>query len=128
MRMDGARLGGTQVSSQGPARKSNRAGGAPARRFCEQLPRTVYLDLRPLRPLSSLYLARFVHFIEPKERAMKQDVLAISGGMVALGAVVWMFWGNPVNVTRAPVGEQQLGSDPGLKLVSERSPYMRTER
>ena len=59
---------------------------------------------------------------------MKHDVLAISGGMVALGAVLWIFWGNPVNVKRTPASYQKLGSDSALKLVSERSPYMRTER
>jgi hypothetical protein len=59
---------------------------------------------------------------------MKRDILAISGGMIAFGAVLWIFWGNPVNAPRAPVGHQELAADPALKLVSERSPYMRTER
>jgi hypothetical protein len=63
-----------------------------------------------------------------KERAMKRDILAISGGTLALGAVLWIFWGNPVNAPRAPGDHQQLAADPALKLVSERSPYMRTER
>jgi hypothetical protein len=26
---------------------------------------------------------------------MKRDVLVISGGMLAVGVVVWAFWGNP---------------------------------
>ena len=59
---------------------------------------------------------------------MKQDVLAISGGMVALGAILWIFWGNPAHVPRVRFESQALAVDPGLKLVSERSPYMRTER
>jgi hypothetical protein len=60
---------------------------------------------------------------------MKRDILAISGGMIALGAVMWIFWGNPVNAPpRAPIGHQDLAADPALKLVSEHSPYMRTER
>jgi hypothetical protein len=59
---------------------------------------------------------------------MKQDVLAISGGMIAVAVVLWIFWGNPANVKRTPASYQELGSDPALKLVSERSPYMRTER
>jgi hypothetical protein len=59
---------------------------------------------------------------------MKRDVLAISGGMITLGAVIWIFWGNPEHVPRIHAGSQELGADPALKLVSERSPYMRTER
>lgn len=30
-----------------------------------------------------------------REGAMKRDVLVISGGMLAVGVVVWAFWGNP---------------------------------
>jgi hypothetical protein len=59
---------------------------------------------------------------------MKRDVLAISGGMLTLGTVLWIFWGNPGHVPRAHIDSQALAVDPGLKLVSERSPYMRTER
>ena len=59
---------------------------------------------------------------------MKRDIFAISGGMIALGAVLWMFWGNPVHVPRMHPGHQELASDPALKLISEQSPYMRTER
>jgi hypothetical protein len=62
------------------------------------------------------------------ERAMKRDVLAISGGMLGLGAVIWIFWGNPQPAPRAHVASQALAVDPALKLVSERSPYMRNER
>jgi hypothetical protein len=68
------------------------------------------------------------------ERAMKRDVLAISGGMLGLGAVVWVFWGNPEPAprtqmgSRANAGAQELAADPALKLVTERSPYMRNER
>jgi hypothetical protein len=59
---------------------------------------------------------------------MKWDLLAISGGLIAFGAVVWTFWGNPETVTRAQPVHQELAADPDLKLISERSPYMRTER
>jgi hypothetical protein len=60
---------------------------------------------------------------------MKRDILAIGGGMIALGAVMWIFWGNPVSTPRTQVGQQQqLAADPALKLVSEHSPYMRNER
>jgi len=62
------------------------------------------------------------------ERAMKRDVLAISGGMLGLGAVVWIFWGNPEPAPRAQVAAQALEVDPALKLITERSPYMRSER
>jgi hypothetical protein len=68
------------------------------------------------------------------ERAMNRDVLAISGGMLGLGAVIWVFWGNPEPAprtqmgSRIPPGAQELAADPALKLVTERSPYMRTER
>jgi hypothetical protein len=59
---------------------------------------------------------------------MTRDILAISSGIIGLGAVLWIFWGNPSNLTRTPARFQELGADPALKLVSERSPYMRTER
>ena len=59
---------------------------------------------------------------------MKRDILAISGGMIALGAVMWTYWGNPVSAPRTPIVHQELAADPDLKLVTERSPYMRTER
>ena len=59
---------------------------------------------------------------------MKRDVLAISGGMLGLGAVVWIFWGNPEPAPRAQVAAKALEVDPALKLITERSPYMRSER
>jgi hypothetical protein len=59
---------------------------------------------------------------------MKRDILAISGATIALGAVLWIFWGNAPGAPRQHVGDQQLAADPALKLVSERSPYMRNER
>jgi hypothetical protein len=59
---------------------------------------------------------------------MKRDILAISVGMIALGAVMWIYWGNPVNPPRTQVTQPQLVADPDLKLISERSPYMRNER
>lgn len=65
---------------------------------------------------------------------MKRDILAISGGMLGLGAVLWIFWGNPQHAPRSHVGySMHVGSedpaaDPALKLITERSPYMRNER
>jgi hypothetical protein len=45
---------------------------------------------------------------------MKQDLFIVGGGIVAFGLAIWGLWGNP---RHSP-----------LKIVSERSPYMRTER
>ena len=59
---------------------------------------------------------------------MKRDILAISGGMIALGAVMWIYWGNPASPPRTQIVHQELAADPDLKLISERSPFMRTER
>jgi hypothetical protein len=40
----------------------------------------------------------------------------------------WALWGNPYSsVPRMHTG-QSIAADPNLKLVSERSPYMRNER
>ena len=47
--------------------------------------------------------------------------------MLAVGATVWAFWGNPDYPPRLRTA-QEIKTDPNLKLVSERSPYMRTER
>jgi hypothetical protein len=56
-----------------------------------------------------------------------RDLLVISGGMLAVGVVVWAFWGHPESVSGMHP-TQVMKSDAELKLVSERSPYMRTER
>jgi hypothetical protein len=56
---------------------------------------------------------------------MKRDLSIISGGILAFGAVLWTLWGNPEPHLHAA---QALQADPNLKLVSEGSPYMRTER
>ncbi len=47
--------------------------------------------------------------------------------MLAVGAVVWTFWGNP-QTAPPPHTVQEMGAEPELKPVSERSPYMRTQR
>lgn len=59
---------------------------------------------------------------------MRRDLLAISGGILTAGAIVWGFWGNPENVPRMPTVLAMDRADPDLRLVSERSPYMRNER
>jgi hypothetical protein len=58
---------------------------------------------------------------------MKRDLLVMSGGILALGLVMWTFWGNPGATPRMHT-VQTLNQDPNVKLVSEQSPYMRTER
>jgi hypothetical protein len=62
-----------------------------------------------------------------REIAMKRDIGVMSGAILAIGAVVWAFWGNPDASNRTNV-TRKLDVAPELKLVSERSPYMRTER
>ena len=58
---------------------------------------------------------------------MRRDLLAISGGILVVGVIAWVFWGNPENVPRMHT-VQAMAADPDLRLVSERSPYMRNER
>ncbi len=59
---------------------------------------------------------------------MKRDLWLIGSGVLAVGVTVWIFWGNPENVPRMHAVAQAMNADPALKLVSERSPYMRNER
>jgi hypothetical protein len=60
---------------------------------------------------------------------MGRDILVMSGASLALGLISWAFWGNPPMSAepRLPAA-QSLNQDPNLKLVSEQSPYMRSER
>jgi hypothetical protein len=60
---------------------------------------------------------------------MRQDLLLVAGGIVATGLTMWGFLGNPPKHSASRlVVVQQLDADPELKAVSERSPYMRSER
>jgi hypothetical protein len=53
----------------------------------------------------------------------------ISGATLAIGMIMWAFAGNPESASRARTsGSQKMDIAPELKLVSERSPYMRSER
>ena len=91
--------------------------GAPLRRTAVEL-----------LVLSQAEVASFVHPLKPTgEDAMKYDLLVISGGMLAVGIVIWGFLGNPSHVPRMHAA-QEMKADPNLKLISEQSPYMRTER
>jgi hypothetical protein len=58
---------------------------------------------------------------------MKRDIGVISGATLAIGMIMWAFVGNPESTSRARV-TQKMDVAPELKLVSERSPYMRSER
>ncbi len=60
---------------------------------------------------------------------MRQDLMIVAGGIIATGLTAWSLWGNPPKHS-APrlLAVQQLDADPDLKTVSERSPFMRSER
>jgi hypothetical protein len=60
---------------------------------------------------------------------MGRDILIMSGATLALGFIGWAFWGNPPMSAEPRLSTaQSLNQDPDLKLISEQSPYMRTER
>jgi hypothetical protein len=58
---------------------------------------------------------------------MKRDFLVISAGMFAVYAALSTFWSGPDKPPRMHT-IQQMDAAPELELVSEQSPYMRTER
>jgi hypothetical protein len=60
---------------------------------------------------------------------MKRDLMMVVGGLVATGITMWGVWGNPPkhSVPRL-LAMHQLDADPAMKAISERSPYMRSER
>jgi hypothetical protein len=60
---------------------------------------------------------------------MTRDMLAICAGMLAVGFGLWNFSRNSQG-TKPPQTHvvRALADDPALKLVSEKSSYMRTER
>jgi hypothetical protein len=64
---------------------------------------------------------------DPVEDAMKRDFFVISAAMLAVYVVVSILWGGPDYSSRGHT-HQQINADPELKLISEQSPYMRTER
>lgn len=60
---------------------------------------------------------------------MKLDLAIVVAGIVATGLAIWSVWGNPPKHGAGKVQiVQRLDVDPDLKAVSERSPYMRSER
>ena len=59
---------------------------------------------------------------------MKHDLFIVVVGVVAVGLAIWGLWGNPRHSAPKEDVAQHLNVDPDLKLVTERSPYMRSER
>jgi len=71
-----------------------------------------------------------VSALQPVGRpAMTKDIVVIYDGMLAVSLGVWTFWGKPQSTTPARTEVVSiLADDPALKLASETSPYMRTDR
>ena len=46
----------------------------------------------------------------------------------ASGFIAWVVFANPQKSSPRLEASQSLSADPDLRLISERSPYMRTER
>jgi hypothetical protein len=59
---------------------------------------------------------------------MRQNLFMVGGGIIVLGLVVCGLWGSPRHIAPKAQIRQELNVDPDLKLVTERSPYMRSER
>jgi hypothetical protein len=63
------------------------------------------------------------------ERVMNRDLLILTVAFVAMGFVVWSFLGNPTLNPDTPLHSTGLmKTDPNLKLVTEYSLNMRSER
>jgi hypothetical protein len=60
---------------------------------------------------------------------MTKDFIAIGAAMFVVGVGVWGLRAHPHGANPEATEEVRvLADDPALKLASERSPYMRTER
>ena len=60
---------------------------------------------------------------------MTKDFIAICAAMLVVGVGVWGLRGNTHGTSPETTETVRvLADDPALKLASERSPYMRTER
>jgi hypothetical protein len=57
---------------------------------------------------------------------MKQDLIRLTVVSLSLGVIVWAIYGNPES--RAHTALSVRADPQNLKLVSEESPYLRTER
>jgi hypothetical protein len=58
---------------------------------------------------------------------MRQNLFMVGGGIIVLGLVV-VACGVARHIAPKAQIRQELNVDPDLKLVTERSPYMRSER
>ncbi len=60
---------------------------------------------------------------------MTKDFIAICAAMLVVGVGVWALRGNTHGTSPETTETvRALADDPALKLASDRSPYMRTER
>ena len=60
---------------------------------------------------------------------MTKDFVAIGAGMLIVGLGIWSLQHDSQNTRPVEMREVRiLADDPGLKHISESSPYMRTER
>jgi hypothetical protein len=59
---------------------------------------------------------------------MKRDLIIVSGGLVAISIISWASLKDPARVPTMHTVQQTFYHDPQLNLVSEQSPYMRSER
>ena len=59
---------------------------------------------------------------------MRQDLLFVCGGIIAVGLAIWGVWGNPQHSAPKVQVARELNVDPELKRITELNPYMRSER
>ena len=60
---------------------------------------------------------------------MTKDMIAIAAGMLVVGLGIWSLHDTPHKASPATTQAARiLADDPALKLVTENSPYMRSER
>jgi hypothetical protein len=64
---------------------------------------------------------------------MVRDLLTLAAASIVLGVIVWTVLGSPPErfLQKSSLRmetSRSLNADPDLRLISERSPYMRTER
>ena len=84
-------------------------------------------DQQAPKPKQRARLDRLAASMEAQQ--MTKDFVAIGAGMLIVGLGIWSLQHDPPNTRPAEMQEVRiLADDPGLKHVSENSPYMRTER
>ena len=86
------------------------------------------MEWRP-QPACPSLLGRSYFSYRQKEGAMVRDPWTVAAALFAFGVIGWV-----VVAERPPKSQvrieaaRTLAADPDLRLVSERNPYMRTER